>query len=102
MIAPGLTAALGVVQSLRETGGVVVSLISPGAHPGAVELAQTVGASFGVPQVEGNVADGECVGSVEVLEVVDSLEVLVTVGPWDTPGHGDLGVEATDQDCQLE
>ena len=92
VIAPGLRAAPCPVEGLGQPRCVVIYLVSPGADLRVVEIAQYVSAPLGLREVDGDVVDGEGAGDVEMLEVVDSLQDLVAVGPRDASGCGELVV----------
>ena len=50
----------------------------PGAHSGAVEISQLVGASLCLAEAERDIAQSVCVGGGHVIKVVDFLQIIVT------------------------
>ena len=59
VVTPCLSRAPCSVQRLWQSGGVVINLVSPGAHLGVVKIGQSVGASLSLLQVHRDVVDDE-------------------------------------------
>ena len=87
VVAPRLGVTACRVHHLGQPRGIVVSLVVPRADGGRHgKLLLTIGAPLRVSQIHGDVVDGECVGGVQMVEVVGSHEIVVAAG--ETPRGG--------------